>query len=140
MTEATSTKKQKIVLAFGTFDVFHEGHQYFLEQAKQYGDQLVVVVARDANVERIKGARPHDTENTRLQNVQAFLAVDKAILGYEDWRQHQQVLADIQPDVICLGYDQKAKIPEGTWRIYRISAFHPEKYKSSLIKQRDLSK
>lgn len=44
----------KIVMAFGTFDVFHPGHEYYLTQAKKYGDILIVVVARDKTVEKVK--------------------------------------------------------------------------------------
>ena len=43
------------VMAFGTFDVLHPGHHFYLEQARKLGDNLVVVVARDANVKKLKG-------------------------------------------------------------------------------------
>ncbi len=126
---------QTTVLAFGTFDLFHPGHEFFLSEAKKHGDRLVVVVARDANVERIKGQRPQDSEQLRLARVQAFGAVDEARLGYEDWSRHRDVLNDIRPDVICLGYDQQDTLPQGPpWRVVRIAAFHPEQYKSSLLR------
>lgn len=125
----------KTVLAFGTFDVFHKGHEYFLREAKTYGDRLVVIVARDGNVERLKGRRPYDSEDERLQHVAAFDGVDEARLGYEDWTKRAQVLLDVAPDVICLGYDQRAKLPESDkWQVVRIAAFEPEKYKSSLLR------
>jgi FAD synthetase len=38
------------VLATGTFDLLHPGHLFYLEQSKALGDELVVIVARDANV------------------------------------------------------------------------------------------
>ena len=127
----------KTVLVFGTFDIFHPGHEYFLREAKKHGDKLVVVVARDANVLRLKGRAPYDAETTRLQNVQSFDAVNEARLGYEDWSQHARVLEDVRPDVICLGYDQRAKLPEGPeskWIVIRVAPFEPEKYKSSLLR------
>ncbi|MBI2410587.1 MAG: adenylyltransferase/cytidyltransferase family protein [Candidatus Kerfeldbacteria bacterium] len=128
------TAKPKTVLAFGTYDVFHPGHEYFLREAKKHGTRLVVVVARDNNVERIKGKRPHDTEATRLANVATYFAVDEARLGYEKWGEHLQVLEDIAPDVICLGYDQRAQLPEGGWQVVRVDAYMPERYKSSFIR------
>ena len=41
-------------MLFGTFDGLHEGHFDLFRQAKKYGDYLVVVVARDVNVKKIK--------------------------------------------------------------------------------------
>lgn len=128
-----SGRREKTVLTFGTFDLLHEGHKFFLREAKQYGDRLIVIIARDKNVARIKGKYPHDDEDTRRRNVAAVDAVHEARLGYEDWAQHQSVLQDIQPDVVCLGYDQRGHIPAGSWRVVRLAAYLPEKYKSSLL-------
>lgn len=125
----------KTVLAFGTYDVFHKGHEYFLREAARLGDRLVVIVARDSNVERIKGRLPHDNEDTRRNNVATFESVDEARLGYEEWGKHLQVLTDVAPDVIVLGYDQKAKLPpEWESKVVRIAAFEPETYKSSKLR------
>lgn len=125
----------KRVLVFGTFDVFHPGHDFFLQEAAKRGDELYVVVARDSNVLRIKGRFPQDSEDTRLGNVAKHPSVTNARLGYNEWGKHLQVLEDIHPDVICLGYDQKAKIPEGSFHVERLPSFYPEKYKSSLLRK-----
>lgn len=125
----------KTVLVFGTFDLLHKGHDYFLNTAKKYGDQLVVIVARDCNVAHLKGARPHDHETLRLRNVQKHPAVNSAYLGYENWAEHARVLDDIRPQIICLGYDQHATIPTGAWKVVRLRAFSPKRYKSSLMRK-----
>lgn len=125
-----------IVLAAGTFDVFHDGHKYFLAQARALGDELVVVVARDANVERLKGFAPHWNEERRRQAVEGSVSVDRAILGYEEWGRHLDVLNDIEPQVIALGYDQQIAVPEGEWDIVRLPAYEPEQFKSSVIRER----
>lgn len=44
----------KKVMTFGTFDVFHPGHLYYLREAKKLGNYLVTVVARDETVLNIK--------------------------------------------------------------------------------------
>lgn len=123
------------VLAFGTFDKFHEGHRWFLTEAKKHGDRLVVVVARDHNVELVKGHKPKQTEQERLTTVQQFAAVDEARLGLEDYSQKEAVINLIHPDVICLGYDQAPnfRAPRPAIKVIRLRAFHPEKYKSSLL-------
>lgn len=46
--------RRKKVMAFGTFDLFHPGHQYYLSEASKSGDELIVVIARDLRVEHIK--------------------------------------------------------------------------------------
>ena len=59
------------VMVFGTFDPLHPGHVDFFRQAKQHGDELVVVVALDSTVEKTKGRKPSLGENARLAAVQA---------------------------------------------------------------------
>lgn len=122
-------------MVFGTFDKLHAGHQFFLEQASRHGDRLVVVVARDHNVHGLKGHWPHDNEQARLANITAVPAVTEARLGLEDYSKKEQVIVEIQPDVICLGYDQALgfRSPDPTIKMMRLPAYHPEKYKSSLL-------
>lgn len=123
------------VLVFGTYDKFHPGHEYFLTEAKKYGNYLVVVIARDKNVESLKGKSPRDNELVRQANVAACPAVDEAILGLEDFSQRYEMIQKIQPDIICLGYDQAPsfKSPNPDISIIRLGSYHPEKYKSSLL-------
>ncbi len=125
----------KKVLAFGTFDYFHPGHEYFLTEAKKLGDHLTVIVARDATVQQVKNRLPRQNETERLQAIQAFPAVDKARLGNQGDK--YRVIIEEQPDLIALGYDQTAFVDELITRfspaiaIVRLTAFSPEIYKSS---------
>lgn len=131
----------KKVLAFGTFDGLHEGHKDFLRQAKECGDYLVVVVGRDSTVARVKKQLPKFNENDRLAAVEQVAVVDFARLGNEGVSPYQ-VLQEVLPDIICLGYDQtffvdklEEKIKEMglNIEIKRMVAFKPEIYKSSLL-------
>lgn len=128
-------KQTGTVLVFGTFDKLHPGHEFFLKTAATHGGRLVVIIARDHNVARLKGHSPRDSEQQRLANIQALPYVSEARLGLKDFSQKEQVIFDTQPDVICLGYDQapgfKSPLPE--IKVIRLPAFHPEKYKSSLL-------
>ncbi len=125
----------KTVLAFGTYDKFHPGHEYFLTRAKKLGDTLIVVIARDNNVEVIKGKRPVHNEEERRKMVEEFSTVDTAILGFEDFSRKKEVITQVNPDIICLGYDQAPDFqsPSPNITVVRIDAFRPDKYKSSLL-------
>jgi FAD synthetase len=44
----------KHVMCFGTFDVFHPGHIYYITEAEKLADTLTIVIARDTRVEKLK--------------------------------------------------------------------------------------
>src|SRR5665647_999520 len=67
------------VVATGTFDILHPGHIYYLEESKKLGDELWVIVARDANVKH--KPRPIIPEEHRFQMVAALKPVSHAVLG-----------------------------------------------------------
>ena len=84
----SETKKGKVVLASGTFDLLHLGHVKFLEEAKKAGGpnaKLVVIVARDSTVKKRKGRAPIIPEDQRRALIEALKVVDEALLGYEDF-------------------------------------------------------
>jgi len=138
---APGRSKIKVVLAGGVYDILHLGHLAVLAEAKTYGDVLVVVVATDVTVETLKGRRPVFPEEDRRALVDSLKPVDAAILGYEDVGMgYEQVIDDVKPDVIALGYDQDSlarTITEIVKRknlkieIVRLSKFDREKYLSS---------
>jgi FAD synthetase len=96
------------VLASGVFDLLHYGHIRFLEEAKRAGgprSRLVVIIARDETVRRLKGKKPIMPEDQRRALVEALKVVDEALLGYEDM-DFGAVIDKIRPDIIAVGYDQ----------------------------------
>jgi len=131
----------RVVLAGGVYDILHLGHLAVLAEAKTHGDALVVVVATDVTVETLKGRRPVFPEEDRRALVESLKPVDAAILGYEDVGMgYEQVVDEVRPDVIALGYDQDTlarTITELVKRkglkieIVRLSKFDKEKYLSS---------
>ena len=76
--------KTKKVLAFGTFDIFHKGHEFYLREARKHGNTLNVVVARDSTVKQIKGKFPLNNESKRLAKIKSLDYVNNALLGHED--------------------------------------------------------
>lgn len=129
------------VLCTGTFDLLHPGHLNYFEQAKKYGDYLIVVVARDSSAQA-EGKTLKFSEQERLAHVASQKIVDKALLGNEGDK--LKIVEQEKPDVICLGYDQKIseeKLKELLAKrglqpkIVRAQAYQPEKYKSRLLKE-----
>ena len=136
-----------IVLVGGVYDILHLGHLAVLAEAKTYGDILVVVVATDVTVETLKGRRPVFPEEDRRALVESLRPVDAAILGYEDVGMgYEQVIDEVKPNIIALGYDQDSVARMVTElverkklsiRVVRLSKFDKEKYlSSSAIRQR----
>lgn len=122
----------------GTFDIIHPGHLYLLSEAKKYGDKLIVVVARDETSEKMKGKKPLHNEKERLESVRTLEIVNEAVLGKSG--SIFDIVEDINPNVICLGYDQKVlkqdlddelKKRGIKADVIRIGSYMPHLYKSS---------
>ncbi|HLN19297.1 MAG TPA: FAD synthase, partial [Patescibacteria group bacterium] len=102
----------------------------------------LVVIARDKTVLRVKGKRPVNNEKKRQKIVKQKKMADRVILG--DLRDMYAPIRKFKPDVIALGYDQKAfvdKLEEKLLsmdsknaKIIRLDAYRPEKFKSSKMK------
>jgi FAD synthetase len=96
----------KTGLVFGTFDLLHEGHYYLLRQARRHGDRLVVSLARDRFVREWKGKEPLHLEEQRTRRLLETGLVDEVRLSDPQPRSFR-LLAEIRPDLICLGHDQQ---------------------------------
>ena len=92
----------KRVVATGTFDILHPGHLFYLEHSKRLGDELTVIVARDANVKH--KPKPIIPEEQRRRMVAALRCVDHAILG--DTTDMFRPIGEIRPDIITIGFNQ----------------------------------
>lgn len=132
-------RNNKKVMCFGTFDSLHPGHESFLKQAGQQGDFLIVVVARDKTVRKIKGKNSIWGEKRRKEEIEKLDFVDKAALG--KIKDKYSLIRKFKPDIICLGYDQVVDITElkkhFTGNIIRLKAFKPKQYKSSIINNKN---
>jgi len=130
-------------MCFGAFDGLHPGHLNFFEQARSYGDKLIVSVGTDKNVEKIKGKKPLFSQVERLALVDNCKIVDKAVIGSED--NYFENIASYEPDVICLGYDQWAKeedVKEGlkdvgltSCKVVRLKPYEEKRAKSTITKR-----
>lgn len=134
-------------MAFGTFDGLHKGHIDFFKQSRGLVSDpfLIVSIARDLNVKKIKGDLPLFNENKRMKIVGRNKLVDKVVLGAKvNYLSH---ILQEKPDIIALGYDQKHYVRNLKnnllkfglkVRVVRLQPFKPEIYKNKLIKLRRL--
>ncbi|HEY4488283.1 MAG TPA: adenylyltransferase/cytidyltransferase family protein [Candidatus Paceibacterota bacterium] len=132
------------IMAFGTFDGLHEGHRDFFRQARAQAPEpyLVVSVARDSAVMRVKGVPARRSEAERLNDVAACELVDEAILGDESG--YMEHVRETSPEIIVLGYDQEGEYVEHLeddlrkagmqTRVVRLQPFEAETYKSSKLR------
>jgi FAD synthetase len=135
-------KRPVKVMVFGTFDQLHQGHEFFLREAKKHGDSLVVVVARDRTVMDVKGRPPSEDEKRRKLVIERTGIADKVVLGSLDDK--YEAIRKERPDVICLGYDQSTFIDgiEAAVKsagikteVLRLGSHKPHSYKTSLLKK-----
>ena len=134
------------VMVFGTFDSIHKGHENMFQQACALAPhvELVVSVARDSAVVRIKKASPRHSEDERTAQLAAHPLVSRAVIGDEVGYMHH--IAEAHPDIIALGYDQSGEYVEqleDSIRKYslhihtvRLNPLEPHIYKTSLLSPR----
>ena len=93
------------VVATGVFDILHLGHAHFLNAAKEHGDELVVIIANDDTVRRMKG-EPILSDVIRAEVVSHLKPVDRVVIG-RTGDMLDIIVDEIKPDIIALGYDQR---------------------------------
>jgi FAD synthetase len=138
-----SKKKFKKIFVAGTFDHFHMGHQYFLWSASSLAEEMVVVIARDETVLRIKDLAPTFSELERLSRVEREIFPNAQIrLGRSD-RDFLKTLEEENPDVLFLGFDQRFVLNDEQQEeffkkrvILRAEPYFPEFFKSSKFRSK----
>lgn len=96
----------KTVMVFGTFDGLHDGHRYFLSQARKLGEHLTIVVARDSVVKTLKGRQPTQPLTQRIGFAKSEKLANRVVAGdsrLNTW----SVIKKYRPEIIALGHDQK---------------------------------
>jgi D-beta-D-heptose 7-phosphate kinase / D-beta-D-heptose 1-phosphate adenosyltransferase len=98
---------ERVVFTNGCFDLLHIGHITLLEQARRFGDRLIVAINSDASVSRLKGpSRPIVDENARARVLAALAAVDAVVIFDEPTP--LELIVAVRPDVLVKGGDYQA--------------------------------
>ena len=112
LSEELKKRGKKIVFTNGCFDILHVGHVKYLEEAKSYGDVLIVGLNSDASVKRLKGStRPVNPQEDRAYILAALEAVDYVVI-FEDDTPYDLIKA-VQPHILVKGGDYEGKTVVG---------------------------
>ncbi|HEY8400923.1 MAG TPA: D-glycero-beta-D-manno-heptose 1-phosphate adenylyltransferase [Cytophagaceae bacterium] len=103
---------KKIVFTNGCFDILHKGHVTLLNQAKRFGDILIVGINSDASIKRLKGnGRPINSLEDRVSVLSGLHSVDYLISFNED--SPEKIIKALRPDTFVKGGDYKLEsLPE----------------------------
>jgi D-beta-D-heptose 7-phosphate kinase/D-beta-D-heptose 1-phosphate adenosyltransferase len=107
---AAQRRGEQVVFTNGCFDLLHLGHLRSLEQARGFGDRLIVGVNTDASVRRIKGdGRPIVPGRQRAEVLAGLACVDWVV----PFRQltPRSLIQKLRPNVLAKG---------GDWRLDEI--------------------
>jgi D-beta-D-heptose 7-phosphate kinase/D-beta-D-heptose 1-phosphate adenosyltransferase len=97
---------ERVVFTNGCFDLLHIGHITLIEQARRYGDRLIVAINSDESVRALKGpSRPIVGEHERVGVLAALAAID-AVVIFDEATPLETILA-VKPHVLVKGGDYK---------------------------------
>lgn len=110
--ERLKNEGKKVVFTNGCFDILHVGHVKYLQEAKSYGDVLILGLNSDSSVRALKGpTRPVNTEFDRAYILAALESVDYVVI-FSDETPHE-LIKSIRPDILVKGGDYEGKTVVG---------------------------
>ena len=109
------SRNKKIVLCHGVFDLLHIGHIKHLQEAKTFGDILIVTITPDKFVQKGPN-RPAFNSQLRLEALQALECID--YVSINKWMTATDTIKLLKPHIYCKGPDYKKKENDVTKKIY----------------------
>ena len=101
----------KIVITFGTYDLFHIGHHNILKRAKEYGDTLIVGISTDNLNYKKKQKYPVYSQDERKTIINSVKYVDDVFFE-ESLEQKREYILKYKADILIMGDDWKDKFNE----------------------------
>jgi len=99
-------KGKKIVFTNGCFDIIHGGHIRYLEDAKKFGDILILGLNSDKSVRALKGKnRPINNQIDRAYILAALEVIDYVVIFDEETP--YKLIKAIKPNTLVKGGDYK---------------------------------
>ena len=103
---------QTIVFTNGCFDLLHKGHVIYLEEAKKFGDVLIVGINTDESIKSLKGSeRPIMHLESRARVLDSLKSVDIVVPFSEVLPNN--IIEIVKPNVHIKGGDYRVDdLPE----------------------------
>ena len=117
LTEKVKSAKadgKKVVHCHGVFDLLHIGHIKHFEEAKSFGDLLVVTATADNYVNKGPN-RPAFSSEMRLQALASLEAID--YVAENSWPTAVETVKTLKPDIYCKGPDYRNHTEDITGKI-----------------------
>jgi glycerol-3-phosphate cytidylyltransferase len=100
-------KQKKVIITYGTFDMFHIGHLKLLKRLSKMGDKLIVAISDDAFNEG-KGKKVMIPYKQRAKIVKSIKYVDK-VISEKNWEQKITDVKKYNVDTFVIGDDWEGK-------------------------------
>lgn len=94
---------KKIVITYGTFDMFHVGHLRLLKRLKEMGDELIVAVSTD-EFNEAKGKKTLFPYDQRVEILSSIEYVDR-VIPEKSWEQKIEDVKKYKADLFAMGDD-----------------------------------
>lgn len=93
----------KVVITYGTFDLFHVGHVRLLERLSKLGDKLIVGISSD-EFNKLKGKKSFFSYDERAEIVKSCKFVD-GVFPEHDWEQKKEDVLKYNASIFAMGDD-----------------------------------
>ena len=100
-------KVKKIVITYGTFDMFHIGHLKLLQRLAELGDELIVAVSTDEfnNLKNKTVLIPYDQRAEIVANISCV----SKVIPESNWEQKIEDIKKYSVDIFAMGDDWSGK-------------------------------
>ncbi|WP_282111047.1 glycerol-3-phosphate cytidylyltransferase [Shewanella algicola] len=100
----------KIIITYGTFDLFHVGHIRLLKRLRELGDKLIVGISSD-EFNEIKGKKSFFSYEERAEILSSCKYVTE-VFPENNWGQKRDDIIKYQADIFAMGDDWQGKFDE----------------------------
>lgn len=100
----------KVVITYGTFDLFHVGHIRLLKKLRALGDKLIVGVSSDEfNLQ--KGKKSFFSYDERAEILESCKYVSK-VFPENNWQQKRDDIVKYQASIFAMGDDWEGRFDD----------------------------